>query len=204
MLRGFCRVSLLTAFLTATSAHALFDAQAFLGYASLSYADDGAVTASNKFKDTSLQALTLGLSAHIHTSEPNVICIGAGPFLLSGPGMSYTSDNVSFSSSQLMIGGEVYGKILAGKVVLPYVKLGYGADRVSTQVQLGANSTETKLVGSGYRFLFGIEIVLAPSIGVIFEGGSVGSTYTVSGSNISGEKAKGSAWVINTGLSVSF
>lgn len=208
LLRNSTKMGLLFIFLAASSAHALFDVQAVIGYAGLSYVDDGAPTASNKFKDTSLQALTLGLSAHIHASEPNVICVGIGPFLMSGPGSNYTSEasgaNVSFSGGQLMIGGEVYGKILAGAVVLPYIKIGYAADRNWTQVQLGASSAETKLVGSGYRFLLGIEIVLAPSIGIIFEGGSVGSTYTVSGSNISGEKAKGGAYILNTGISVSF
>lgn len=204
----FFRSGLFLLLIVSSPAFSLFDAQASIGYAGLSYFDDGSPIASGKFKDTSLQALTLGLSVHIHTIEQNVMCIGIGPYVVSGPGMRYTGDaagtNVSYSSSQFMIGGEVYGKILAGAVVFPYVKFGYGADRLSTQVNLGATSAETKLIGSGYRILLGLEFPLAPTIGVILEGGSVESTYSVSGSNATGEKAKGGGYVFNTGLSASF
>ena len=204
----FFKINFLILWLTSFQAQALFDGQLVIGYAGLKYVDDGSAATANKFKDTSLQAMTIAISAHIHASEPNVIAVGIGPYLITGPGMRYTSDAggtpVSYASSQLMIGGEIYGKILAGVVVLPYIKFGYGADRVSAQVNIGNASTETRLVRSGYRILVRVEYVIAPGIGVILEGGAVESSFSVSGSNISGEKAKGGGYMLNTGISVSF
>lgn len=204
------RISLILCLLAAAPPpiFALFDAQATVGFAGLSYIDDGSTAAAGKFKDTSMQALTLGLSVHVHTIEQNVICLGIGPYVVAGPGMRYTGDAagtaVSYSSSQFMIGGEIYGKILATSVIYPYVKFAFGVDRLSTQVNLGAISAETKLNGTGYRMILGIEVPLAPTIGIFLEGGSVDSTFSVSGTNVTGDKAKGGGYVFSTGLSVSF
>lgn len=187
---------------------ALFDAQATIGFAGLSYIDDGSTAAAGKFKDTSMQALTLGLAVHVHTIEQNVICLGIGPYIVAGPGMRYTGDAagtaVSYSSSQFMVGGEIYGKILATNVIYPYVKFAFGVDRLSTQVNSGTISAETKLRGTGYRMILGIEVPIGPTIGIFFEGGSVDSTFSVSGTNVTGDKAKGGGYVFSTGLSVSF
>ncbi|MBX3720500.1 MAG: hypothetical protein KF713_01560 [Turneriella sp.] len=153
----FFKINFFILWLTSFQAQALFDGQLVIGYAGLKYVDDGSAATANKFKDTSLQAMTIAISAHIHASEPNVIAVGIGPYLITGPGMRYTSDAggtpVSYASSQLMVG---------------------------------------------------VEYVIAPGIGVILEGGAVESSFSVSGLNISGEKAKGGGYMLNTGISVSF
>ncbi|MBL8033444.1 MAG: hypothetical protein JNJ69_07085 [Leptospiraceae bacterium] len=210
MLRKKLPIYLLIALLATglSPLYGLFDVQAGVGIAGLSYIDDASAAASGKFVDTSLQALTFGFAGHVHTMEQDVICIGIGPYVVAGPGMRYSGDaggtNVAFSSSQFMIGGEVYGKILATKVIFPYVKFGYGYDRLSTRMNLGASSAETKLNGSGYRILAGIEIPLTPLIGVFVEGGSTESSFSVSGVNVSGDKAKGGGYVFTIGLSAIF
>lgn len=185
---------------------AIFDAQASLGYSGIDYKDNGSPASIGSLKDNNFKGMVFGLSGHLNFSIPMVLTIGVGPYLTSGPSMSFSgevaSSGATYTNTQFSIGGEVYGKLLVIPGINPYAKFGYGADTLKSTAALSGVSVETKFSGSGYRLLFGLEIPVAPMIGIFAEGGILGSTYDVTVVTISGLKAKATGYAVNFGVSL--
>lgn len=199
---------LMVAITLTTPVSAIVDLQVGVGYAGIDYKDNGSPISIGTLKDNSFKGASLQFAGHLNFSLPLVLSIGVGPYLTFAPDMSFSGatavSGVAYSNSQMTVGGEVQAKILAIPAISPYLRFGYGADTLKSIASSGGVSVETKLSGSGYRLLFGLELPLAPFMALFAEGGVTGSSYDVTVFTISGLKAKSTGSLFNVGVALNF
>lgn len=204
-IKSTIKILLLSA-LASTPALAVFDVQAAIGYANIAYVDNGSPTNIGKLKDNSFKGASMTLAAHLNVSFPLVLSLGVGPYMTTGPNMSYSAEvagiGVTYANSQFTIGGEVYVKVLAIPAISPYAKFGFGSDSLKSVASSGGVSVETNFSGTGYRALAGLELPILPLISLFAEGGVTGSSYDVTVITISGLKAKSTGYLVNFGVSL--
>lgn len=201
--------ALLVHLIVPTSVFAIFDAQLGMGYNNVSYKDNGST--GGALLDNSYKGAAINASAHLNFSIPLVLSLGLGPYLAYGPDMNYSgataSASVTYSNTQMSIGGEVVAKLIVIPVVSPYAKFGFGSENLKSTVSTsGVTADLVKFSGTGYRVLFGLEVPIAGPLALFAEGGFTGATYDVSLplASYTGGKAKSTGYMLNFGVSLNF
>lgn len=187
-------------------AEALIDATVFSGYTNIAVKDNGSPGAT--IADNTFRGMYFGASAHYHHTFFEWFSLGAGPYLAFAPSMGYsgeiTSTQSTYSNSYFAIGIELQGKIMGLPFINPYLKAGFGSEALKSLATFPGVTIETRLLGSGYRLLGGIEITIIPLIFVYIEGGINGGWYDVAIGGSAGYKAKSLGYLAHFGVGVKF
>lgn len=189
-----------------SSSYSIFDAELGIGYAGLTYKDNGSPTSLGSIKENSLKGLVFQGAAHLNFSIPSVISIGIGPYAVTGSDLTFsgTAAGVTYSGSLFTIGGEAKAKLLIVPVVSPYMKAGLGSDTVRVDGTASGVKVEIlKMTGLSYRIMAGLEFPIVPLVFIFGEAGFTGTSYEASVIGISGFKTASTGYQINFGAGIS-
>lgn len=190
--------------LAVTPVAAAFDIGAFGGYSSA----DVKVDNPGVFAGSTFRGAHFGASGHYLYSVAPWLSVGGGLYVSFAPNMAYSgeisSPNILYTNTGFSIGIEAQAKFSGLPFVSPYVKAGFGSEALRSLATYPGFSIESKIAGSGYRFLGGVDIPLFAQIFLYIEGGIIGAWYDVTVGSTSGGSARSTGYAANLGAGIAF